>query len=317
MQNDIVSVTDHIKDYIVERDILGEYFSDQLTSQTTIALVWHEVINQDFLSKYPSIRAIVRYGVGFDNIDLEICRKRKIIVVNTPDYGIDEVSDTALAMILCLTRKINSFQEFAKEDEYSWSGKDIPFPVKRIRDMSLGIIGLGRIGGCLARKFTALSNNVGFHDPYLPSGVEKVLGLKRFQSLQDLLRNSDIVSIHTPLNHESKGLVNEDFISNMKDGSYLINVSRGAIVKDKSIIYDALVSHKLEGYGTDVWTQEPPTDKDQLYINWKKENAYAGRIIINPHTAYYSHESLEEARTKACKNCLNIIKGRNIINRIV
>ena len=116
MNPDLVSITDHITEFTVERKFLGNYFDNELSSKTTIILVWHKVIDKNFLQKYPSIRGIVRYGVGYDNIDINYCKKNKIIVANTPDYGIDEVSDSAIAMILALLRKINALDNLARED---------------------------------------------------------------------------------------------------------------------------------------------------------------------------------------------------------
>ncbi len=317
MSQDTVSITDHLQEFSIERNILKEYFNEELTTNTTIALVWKKQINENFLTKYKNIRAVVRYGVGYDNIDMDLCKRKNIIVVNTPDYGIDEVADTALAMILNLTRKINSLQEFAKSDQNSWNGKKINFPIKRINKMSLGIIGLGRIGSSLARKYLSLSRIVGFYDPYISSGAEKILDIKRYEKLYDLLNNSDIVSIHTPLTEETNNLVNKDFISNMKKGSFLINVSRGCIIKDQNLIYESLKSNHLEGYATDVWTSEPPELSDKLYRVWKDNQELNGRVIINPHTAYYSNEALEEARVKASESCLDIINGKQCKNRII
>lgn len=317
MLSDLVSVTDHIKNFSVEREILGNYFHDKLSNNTTIILVWHKNIDEKFLKKYPSIRAVVRYGVGFDNIDLEYCKKKNIIVANTPDYGIDEVSDSAIAMILYLTRKLGALENLAKEDSNYWLGKDINLSMKRINKLSLGVIGLGRIGGAIARKFLSFSQKIGFYDPYIPNGFEKVYGIKRYDKLSDLLRFSDIVSVNTPLNEQTKGLINEDFLNQIKKGSYLINLSRGPIVKNKNIILEKLLSNHLEGYGTDVWTQEPPPKNDEFYINWKENSRLKGRVIVNPHTAYFSDEALLESRSKACITCLEIIKNNYIKNRIV
>ena len=135
-------------------------------------------------------------------------------------------------MILYLTRKIGSLQNLAKDDPAYWLGKDIKLRMKRLNKLSLGIIGLGRIGGSIARKFLPFSTNVGFYDPYISNGYEKVFGIKRYTSLSDLLKSSDIVSINTPLNNETKGMINEEFLNHMKKGSYLINLSRGPIVKN-------------------------------------------------------------------------------------
>ena len=216
MKSDFVAVTDHIKDFSVEKKFLGNYLENELSNKITIVLVWHKLINQDFLNKYRSIRAVIRYGVGCDNIDIDYCKKNNIIVANTPDYGIDEVSDSALAMILYLTRKVGALENLAKEDDNYWLGKKFNLNMKRLNNLSLGIIGLGRIGSSIAKKFMPFSKNIGFFDPYIPNGYEKVFGIERYRSLADLLKNSDIVSINTPLNSETNGMVNKDFLNLMK-----------------------------------------------------------------------------------------------------
>ncbi len=315
---DIVSVTDHIKNFSIEKKILSKNFEDELSERTTIILVWHKKIDKSFLSNHPSIRAIVRYGVGYDNIDIEYCRNNKIIVANTPDYGVDEVSDSAIGMILYLTRKIGTLEHLAIQDPNYWTGKEINCNMKRIKNLSLGIIGLGRIGGSIARKFLPFSRNIGFFDPYIPNGYEKVYGITRYQNIPDLLKVSDIISINTPLTEETRGLINQNFLNQIRKGSYLINLSRGPIVENKDLILNSLLSHHLEGYGTDVWTEEPPLQDDRLNIAWKKnDHNIKGRLIVNPHTAYYSKEALEESRSKACITCQKIINGEQINNRIV
>ena len=318
MKPDFVAVSDHIKDFSIERKFLGDYFEDKISEKTSIILVWHKEINESFLRNYPSIRAIVRYGVGYDNIDLDFCKKHNIVVANTPDYGVDEVADSALAMILYLTRKIGKLENLAKNDSRYWIGKDINVNMRRLNKLNLGIIGLGRIGGSIAKKFLSFSREVGFYDPYIPNGYEKVFGINRYKSLSELLKNSDIVSINTPLNEETEGLVNEDFLNKMKKGSFLINLSRGPIVKSNELIFKKLVSNHLEGYGTDVWTTEPPLENDQFYKYFRGgSNNLDGRVIINPHTAYYSAEAAYECRSKACLTCLDIINNLPINNRIV
>ena len=318
MRADLVAVTDHITNFTIEKEILGDHFENQLSNKTTIALVWHKKIGKKFFLKYPSVRAIVRYGVGYDNIDLDFCKEKNIIVANTPDYGIDEVSDSAIAMILYLTRKIGVLENLAKENSNYWLGKEFNLKMRRISQLSLGIIGLGRIGGSIARKFLQFTNNISFYDPYLPNGYEKVYGIKRYQNLYELLENSDIISINTPLNSETRGMVNEEFLKSMKNGSYLINLSRGPIVENTDCILKSIFSHKLEGYATDVWTEEPPLNDDILYSEWRREtNNLRGRIIVNPHTAYFSEEALYESRRKACNTCLDLISNNFINNRII
>ena len=315
---DIVSVTDHLTNFSVEKKLLGNNFHSEFSLDTTIALVWHKSIDRKFINEFPSIRAVVRYGVGYDNIDLELCKSKKIIVANTPDYGVDEVSDSSLAMILSLTRKTKALEILAKKDKNYWIGKDFNLDIRRINTLSLGLIGFGRIGSSIAKKFSVFSNKIGFYDPYIPDGYEKVFGVNRFEKVSDLLHNSDIVSINTTLTDKTKGMVNRKFLNSMKRGSYLINLSRGQIIENKEFILEKLISRELEGYGSDVWTSEPPLQEDKLYKAWLKDDYdLNSRIIINPHTSYYSKESLQESRFKACKTCLDLINGREIKNRIV
>ena len=318
MNSDFVAITDHIKDFSIEKKLLGEYFEDEVSDKTSLILVWHKIIDRDFLKRYPSIRAVIRYGVGYDNIDIDLCKKKNIIVANTPDYGIDEVADSALAMILYLTRKIGALENLAKRDSTYWLGKNLNLNMKRLNKLSLGIIGLGRIGGAISTKFSAFSRNICFYDPYIPNGYEKVYKIHRYKNLSDLLKNSDIITINTPLTEETKGMVNKEFLDQMKKGSYLINLSRGPIIERKDLILEKLISNQLEGYGTDVWINEPPLKSDKLHIAWKEnQNNLTGKIIVNPHTAYYSEEALLESRTKACSTCIDIIQNRFINNRIV
>ena len=317
MKRDIVSVTDHIKEFSIERDILGNYFREEIDSHTTIALVWHETINESYLDRFPNIRALVRYGVGYDNIDLDICKKRKISVINTPDYGVDEVSDTAIGMILNLVRKINAFQILAKTEPNYWLGKEINFETRRINTLSLGIVGLGRIGSSIIKKFQSFSRKTSFFDPYIANGIEKVFESKRYYQLDELLQNSDIVSVNTPLTDETFGMINQSFINQMKKGSFLINVSRGPIVENQELILDALKNGQLNGYATDVWETEPPKISDKFINLWKEDDEIFSKVIINPHTAYFSQEALKESRKKACESCLRLINGKNVGNKII
>ena len=318
MKLDYVAITDHIKNFSIEKKLLGKYFEDKVSDKTTIILVWHKQIDKEFLTNHPSIRAVVRYGVGYDNIDIDYCKKKNILVANTPDYGIEEVADSALAMILYLTRKIGALEQLAKRDTNYWLGKPLNLNMRRLNKLSLGIIGFGRIGSSICSRFSGFSRNISFYDPYIPNGYEKVHKIHRHINLSDLLKNSDIVTINTPLNDETKGMVNREFLNQMKKGSYLINLSRGPIVEKKDLILEKLLSNHLEGYGTDVWTNEPPSNKDRLNVVWKEnQNNLKGRIIVNPHTAYYSKESLIESRTKACSTCLDIINHHHLRNKIV
>lgn len=312
--NHIVSITDHIKDSNIEREILGDYLSPSLDYKSTVLLVWHEVIDSYYLNKFPFLKAIVRYGVGYDNIDLVECEKRNILVCNTPDYGVEEVADTAMAMTLMLSRNIKLLESLSLHEAGYWKGSPSPPQCKRLRDSKVGIVGLGRIGCNYAVKIKQFVDDVVFCDPNISVGLEKSLGLSRVYNLDSLLSLSDIVSVHTTLNPTTRCLINDSFVSKMKPNSILVNVSRGGIIGNTVSVFNALKSGHLAGFATDVWPEEPPLADDKIFYELTQNKTVKNRFVFTPHTAYYSDQSAHECRSKAANNCLNIIQEINPLN---
>lgn len=326
----MIYITDYIDDPDLETSVVGQNlcsFSDKKIDyeKITILLVWHYSVNETNLKKFPNVKAVVRYGVGFDNIDLEYCKKNGIKVFNNPDYGVDEVSDTAVSMIMSLSRCIE-FYNIKSRELVLYPNKAKPWQentdkrAKRLKTMTLGLIGVGRIGSALAIKMKNIIGDIHFYDPEVVSGYEKVLGATRHDSLDDLLGNSDIVTIHSPLSSSTRELIDDDFVESMKDGSILINTARGGILKSHACLYQGLLSGKLSGVGLDVIPQEPPVlkdDDDFLSVWIKNDQDFRGRIIINPHTAYYSEDSYQEMRIKAATSALNALTDNQLANRIV
>tara|TARA_X000000368_G_scaffold137298_1_gene107932 strand:- start:827 stop:1807 length:981 start_codon:yes stop_codon:yes gene_type:complete len=326
----MIFITDYIKNFEIEEEILGSNFSsykeEQLDkSKIKVLLVWHAEINEITLQDFPNLHSIVRYGVGVDNIDIDFCRKNHIEVFNNPDYGVDEVSDTTIAMILALGRNIGKYNNKAKElikepnIENPWQ-ENTDFSSIRFKEISLGLIGVGRIGSSVALKMKNIVRNLNFYDPYVPLGYEKVLGANRFNSLEKMLENSQIISFHVPLNEETKGMINRSFINKMQDNSILINTSRGGIIDSLDCLYSGLSSGKLSSLGLDVLPQEPPSlsKKEELLTSWIAENnELSDKIIINPHTSYYSPESYQEMREKAATMALNCLHKKQVDNKIV
>ena len=231
----VVLVTDRIIDLSLERQLIPSFRvctpdEDFNSSDVTALLVWHEHISRSYISQYPNLRFIVRYGVGFDNIDLNFARSNGITCVNTPDYGVDEVAQTALSFILGISR--GSFWYSLNPCSASLWTNPSPLPISRSSSTTVGIIGAGRIGSKLALYLRSLDFQVCIYDPYIESGFEKVLNCVRVNSLQELLGASDFVSINCPLTDSTRGLVNHDFIASMKPGSSLINTARGCIFSD-------------------------------------------------------------------------------------
>ena len=310
-----VYITDYIESPDIEFDVLGNYLSDNLSNEIEYIIVWHQKVDKNFIDNLPNLKGIVRYGVGYDQIDIDYCRKRNIVVCNTPDYGTDEVSDTALAMIMNITRGISRYDYLSRSYFDTWQENTIK-SIKRNKDVKLGVIGAGRIGGSLILKANALRFQTFFYDPYVVRGHEKMLNSTRLESLKELLNECDIISINCPLTSKTVGLVNDEFISNMKDGASIINTARGGIISNVDVFYKALKEDKLSNVSLDVLPEEPPK-KSILIDAWRVKAPWLdGRFIINPHTAYYSDKSFYEMRFKAATNILRMIEGKSPYNRV-
>jgi len=282
-----------------------------------VLLVWHKVIDLDYLSQFPNLRGIVRYGVGFDNIDFDAVNLRELFFCNTPDYGIDEVSDTAIAMIMNISRGITRYDFFCRNyNGNSWQ-ENTNDSLRRSSQLTIGIIGAGRIGGSIIRKAKAIGFIVLFYDPYKDSGYEKMLGADRADSIDKLLKVSDIVSLNAPLTNETKGLVDKLFISKMKHGASLVNTARGGILADVDDFIEPIKSGAISGLALDVLPNEPPEDKG-LISAWKRREEWLdGKVIINPHSSYYSIESYEDMRSKAALNAKRILDGKTPLNIVI
>lgn len=311
----IVYITDYIESPDIELEVLGKYLSDHLSEEIEYLLVWHQKIDKKFIDDLPNLKGIVRYGVGFDQIDIDYCRERNIVVCNTPDYGVDEVSDTALAMIMNISRGITRYDYFSKSYDESWQENTIR-SIRRSSEIKLGVIGAGRIGGSLILKANALKFQTFFYDPYVVRGYEKLLDSVRRDSLKEMLNECDIISINCPLNSETSGMVNNEFLSMMKDGASLVNTARGGIIKDIDVLYEALKSGVISNIALDVLPNEPP--EESLLLDAWRTNAdwLDGRLIINPHTAYYSDKSFYEMRYKAACNVYRMIESKPPYNRV-
>jgi C-terminal binding protein len=310
-----IYITDYIDNPDLEQEVLGSRVSIENNTDTEVLLVWHEHINKQYLDQFPKIKGVVRYGVGFDNIDLEEIKSRGLVFCNTPDYGTDEVSDTALAMMLSLLRGVFAYDVFSRNYTDTWQENTID-KLRRVSGLTLGVVGAGRIGTALMRKAKALGMNIMFYDPYKDSGYEKAIGVNRCYDLSEFLAQCDVISMHTPLTSETRSMVDENFIDNMKQDSILINSSRGEVVKDLDVIYKALKSEKLSAVALDVLPDEPPIDCELIRAWRSHDKELAHRIIINPHTSYYTQESYIEMRVKAAENAKRILDGIEPFNII-
>ena len=270
---------------------------------------WHTLhYDQALINKLDNCKIIIRIGVGFENVDLQSAGERGIIVANVPDYGTTDVADHAIALLLSFSRGIFAYSATVMDNQWTWEHIST---LKRLAGSTMGIIGLGRIGTATAMRAKGLGMKVLFYDPYLKEGVDKSLGISRCYELPDLLGQSDVISIHTPLTDETKNMANAAFFKAMKPGSIFINTARGQII-DPSALHDALKSEHLAAAGVDVWPTEPPPDSDLLIKAWRTGEPWIKhRFTHTPHSAFFCSAAWEELRTKGALEVKRVLEGGN------
>ncbi len=250
---------------------------------------------------------ICRYGVGLDNIDVEAATEHGIVVTNVPDYCMDEVSNEAMALLLCGARGILGYDRSVRSGV--WDVK-VGMPLFRLRGLTLGIIGFGRIGKSVAPKAQGFGLHVIACDPYIDQQEMTQRNVKPVD-LDTLLRTSDFVTIHTPLTPETHKMIGAEALRKMKPTAWLINTARGGVV-DTVALAVALREKRLAGAGLDVLPQEPPPRGDEFMS--------MPNVVFTPHSAFYSEGSLEELQAKAAQRVVEVLQGKvpsNIVNPAV
>lgn len=251
-------------------------------------------VTSEIIDAAQRCHAIVHSGVGVDSIDVGAATRAGIIVANVVGYCNDEVSDHALALLLCSARRLIPSDREVKCGRWSWKAH---VPMHRIRGSVLGIIGLGRIGRTVALKAMALGMRCIGYDPAVAETEFSEHGVGRV-SLERLLRESDFVSIHCPLTDSTRNLIGESQLRMMKRSSFIINTSRGAII-DEHALARALQERWIAGAALDVLVDEPPSISNRLL---QQEHA-----VLTPHTAFYSEESLIELRERTCDVAIDVL----------
>jgi len=323
-------VTDFINDDLQpESKVLGELGridalnalkEDELIGRIEDAdaiMLYHNLgLSRKTIERLERCKLIVRCGVGYDNVDRDFARSRGIDVANVPDYGTEEVADSAIGMTLTLARGIHLLNSRLRRGHGPWMYTQAS-PLRRLRGRVFGIVGLGRIGSATALRAKALGMDVAFYDPYKPDGCDKMLGVRRVETVDELLAQSFVLSLHCPLTDETCHLINSTTVDRMPSGSCLVNTARGAVV-DVTCLPDALASGRLSGAGIDVLECEPPDDDHPLLQAWRDPDHPAhDRLIVNPHSAFYCEEGLTDMRVKGAEACRRAVLGepiRNIVN---
>ncbi len=282
-------------------EVKEEFFKDLRDAEAVVILLEH--VDEEMLKHAPKMKIVARFGVGYDNIDVEACTKRGIYVTYTPGILSKAVAELTMALITCLSRGLLHADKHVRTE---W-GKPGVMPLPFGEDLSgktLGIIGLGRIGWEVACRAKAFEMNLVYYDQIRKEKLEKELGL-RYVGFDDLLKESDFISLHVPLRTETVSLIGERELRLMKKTAYLINTSRGSVVDEQALI-KALQEHWIAGAGLDVFKKEPlPSDSPLT----KLENT-----VLAPHIGTYTEETRRMMVLAVVEEIRRVLSGAYPLN---
>jgi D-3-phosphoglycerate dehydrogenase len=256
-------------------------------------------ITRKVLDNLPNLKAVGRYGVGVNTVDLKAATEHGVAVMNVPDYCQDEVSNQAIALLLACHRKLVILNNQVQKG--GWDYK-ICKPVYRLAGQTLGLIGFGRIPRIVAEKAKAFHLDIVAYDPFLKSETADLYGVK-LMSLDELLKCSDLISVHVPLTKDTENLIGNREFNMMKKTAILVNTSRGPLINEQAL-YEAIISEKIAGAGLDVTVNEP----------LEKESKLRGlsNVIITPHVAWYSEEAEMDLKVKNAQNVAMVVSGHDV-----
>lgn len=280
-----------LKDAISEDDVIEQ------CKDGDIFIVQYAKISRKVMENCPNLKYIVRYGVGVDTIDVEAATELGVQVGNVPDYGMNEVADHAISLALSFLRKINTMNNFTKNEKWDYTRA---IPIHRFSTLTVGVVGLGRIGSNFARKMSALGFNVIGFDPRRE--VIRESDYVEIVDFEELLEKSDLISIHCPADN-NYDLFDKNAFSKMKKTSFIINTARGGIINEEALEC-ALNNDIIAGACLDCMLNEP-VDKSNLLFKHEK-------VIVSPHIAWYSEESAQELKRKVAEESVRFAKGEDI-----
>lgn len=266
------------------------------TRDADVVIVQYATASRRVIENMTRCKAIIKYGIGVNNIDAEAASERGIYVCNVPDYGLDEVSNHAIAMLLALARKLPLADRNLRNGV--WGAAALK-PIMRLSECTLGLVGFGALGKLVARKMAAFGVAIVVFDPFLDSAAAQALGVEAV-TIDELCRRSDFVSVHCPLTPETHHLFNRDRLKLMKPSAILVNTSRGPVVEEQALA-EALRSGIIAGAGLDVYEAEPLAPDSELR---SLDNA-----ILTSHVAWYSEQAIDILQIKAAEEAVNILRG--------
>lgn len=287
---------------VIETGWSPEELANRISEFDALLVRSQTQVTADIIAKATNLKIIGRAGVGVDNIDLTAATEHGIIVVNAPDGNTNSAAEHTMAMLMSLARKIPQAFHALKNNE--WDRKK--YVGVELKNKTLGVIGLGRIGAEVAARAQGQRMNVIAYDPFLTAEKALKMGID-FGSVEDVLRKADFITVHTPLMKETKHLINAEAFKLMKDGVQIINCARGGII-DEEALYDAIVSKKVDGAALDVFEQEPAVNHKLLTL---------AEVIATPHLGASTIEAQESVAIDVSQDVVNFLNGgvvRNPVN---
>jgi D-3-phosphoglycerate dehydrogenase / 2-oxoglutarate reductase len=248
------------------------------------------------LAETPRVKVVSEYGIGYDNIDVEAATARGIWVTNVPGFCTSEVADHTIAMLLAVSRRLLVLDAAVREGKW---GAGVAGPMRRLGTQTLGLVGFGRIARSVATRAQSLGMRVLCWSPSVTPAAAEAIGATRVE-LDEIFRQSDYVSLHVPATPSTRRLVDARRLGLLKPSACLINTGRGSLVDEPALI-DALRAGRLEGAALDVYDPEPPRPDNPLFE--------LGNVILTPHAAFYSEESLAELQVSAARNVAAALRG--------
>jgi D-3-phosphoglycerate dehydrogenase len=273
--------------------IIGEYEALVVRSQTKV--------NKRVIEAAKKLRVIGRAGVGVDNVDVEAATRRGIIVMNTPGGNTISTAEHTFSMMMALARKIP--QAHASVKAGKWERKS--FEGVELYNKTLGIIGMGRIGGEVARRAIAFGMRVLAHDPFLSLSRAKALQVEVVE-LDEIYTRADFITVHVPMTDQTRGMINKDTMAKMKKGVRLINCARGGIINEQDL-HDAIKSGKVAGAALDVYEKEPPADSPLRELD---------AVVMTPHLGASTQEAQESVGTEIAEQIMEVLAGGTIRNAV-
>jgi len=285
-----------VAEVVVDTSITPEELANTIHEYDGIIVRSRTKLTADFIKKADNMKIIARAGVGVDNIDLDAATEKGIMVVNSPESTSVTVAEHTMGLILSMARKISIADKSVKDGK--WEKKN--FMGVELRNKTLGVIGMGRIGSQVVNRCKAFGMDAMAYDPYLPEEVAKQMGVD-LTDLDSVLKNSDFITIHVPLTPETKHSISTEQFEIMKDGAYIVNCARGGII-DEDALYDALVNNKIGGAALDVYEEEPPKDSKLFELD---------NIVLTPHIAASTKEAQRDAAIIVADEIIDLAKGKN------